>query len=218
MDEPILSFIGSIDTDMHAWFTHSRTPLMTDLFEHLTILANWQTVVLIAACVCVYLYQTDRIRQALPLLVSLASTATLIYTLKILVARPRPLDSLIDMRDFSFPSGHAGAAIALYGLMTYLLYTHLQSSQWRKAIFGIGIGIVFLIGVSRLYLGVHYLSDVVAGYGIGALGMGAGLYARHRTNTHGRQSGTPKPVAHTVTKRGPTSCRSLNAERTASRQ
>lgn len=218
MNESILSFIGSIDTELHAWFALSRTPLMTDLFEHLTMLANSQTVVLVAACICAYFYQKDRMRQVLPLLISLTSTATLIYTLKILVARPRPLDSLIDMQDFSFPSGHAGAAVALYGLMTYLLYTHLQCSRWRRAIAGIGIGIVLLIGVSRLYLGVHYLSDVVAGYTIGALGMGAGLYAQHKTNTRDRQNGILKPVAQVVTKRGPTSRRSLNTERTAGRQ
>ena len=85
--------------------------------------------------------------------------------LKLVFTRDRPFDLMIISEDgYSFPSGHAMAALGFYGFIIYIIY-HLNLSKRIKYLFIILLGIlIFLIGLSRIYLGVHYASDVIAGY------------------------------------------------------
>lgn len=82
--------------------------------------------------------------------------------------RPAPLTGLIPAQEFSFPSGHAMVAAAFYLYLAFLAWRHV--SGWRRVVTTAGLLlVVLLVGFSRLYLGVHYLSDVVAGYVAGFL-------------------------------------------------
>jgi undecaprenyl-diphosphatase len=89
--------------------------------------------------------------------------------LKLLIHRARPEMILIHARGYSFPSGHAMLSVIAYGLFTYLLC--LQNRSWKKRVVLVcGCAILaLLIGLSRIYLGVHYFSDVVAGFAAGGL-------------------------------------------------
>jgi len=79
--------------------------------------------------------------------------------------RQRPnTHRLIEISGFSFPSGHSMAAFALYGTLTYLLWRHIPALAGRIAMIVIGVALTLLIGISRIYLGVHYPSDVFGGY------------------------------------------------------
>jgi undecaprenyl-diphosphatase len=77
--------------------------------------------------------------------------------------RPAPVDALIPAQAFSFPSGHAMVAAAFYLYVGYLAW-RLLPGGWRIICAALLVLIAFLVGLSRLYLGVHYLTDVVAGY------------------------------------------------------
>jgi undecaprenyl-diphosphatase len=77
--------------------------------------------------------------------------------------RPAPVDSLIPAQAFSFPSGHAMVAAAFYLFVGYLAW-RLLTGRWRVVCAALLVMVAFLIGLSRLYLGVHYLTDVIAGY------------------------------------------------------
>ena len=79
--------------------------------------------------------------------------------------RERPLELMIITEDgYSFPSGHAMAALGFYGFIIYLICIS-NSKKFIKIVFSILLGLlIFLIGVSRIYLGVHYASDVLAGF------------------------------------------------------
>ena len=72
---------------------------------------------------------------------------------------------------FSFPSGHTTIAVAFYGLVCYLLIRKLRSYKVGVFVFLIGMFFMLTIGFSRLYLCVHYLSDIIAGYMVGSLWM-----------------------------------------------
>ena len=85
--------------------------------------------------------------------------------LKLIFMRDRPYElMIINESGYSFPSGHAMAALGFYGFIIYLIW-HFNLSKNTKIIFSLLLGIlIVLIGLSRIYLGVHYASDVLAGY------------------------------------------------------
>ena len=85
---------------------------------------------------------------------------------KFLIQRPRPdvAHRLIEQSGYSFPSGHSMCSMAFYGFLIYLAFRYVKNVKVRVAT-TVGLGVlVFLIGFSRVYLGVHYASDVIAGF------------------------------------------------------
>ena len=97
-------------------------------------------------------------------LIGLTSTAVL-FTLKAIFQRTRPLDPLIqDVAGFSFPSGHSFSSFTFYGLIAYLLWKTDISKGWKIAASVLLFLLAFIIAFSRVYLRVHFPSDVVAGF------------------------------------------------------
>lgn len=103
-------------------------------------------------------------RIALSIPVNLALVGALNFTLKNIIQRDRPTGyRLVEQNGYSFPSGHSMASFAFYGFLIYLIHKKVKDETNRK--FGIVylILLIVLIGISRIYLGVHYASDVYAG-------------------------------------------------------
>ena len=125
-------------------------------------------------------------RGALLVVVTLAGAGLLNWLLKFSFARVRPA-SFFDYPlpgSPSFPSGHALYAACVFGGLAVLLTARIRSRLLQLAVWGIAISLILLVGMSRVYLGVHYPSDVAAGYSIGviwvtAVALGDRL-ARHR--------------------------------------
>jgi undecaprenyl-diphosphatase len=89
--------------------------------------------------------------------------------LKLLIARPRPpLPHLVHVMNFSFPSGHALISMVVYGLGAYSLSVWSYTRAYKPFFIVLWIILFTSIGFSRMYLEVHYFSDVIAGYAIGA--------------------------------------------------
>lgn len=85
--------------------------------------------------------------------------------LKNIVQRPRPTEyRLINEHGYSFPSGHSMASAAFYGFLIYLIYKKVENRKLKIALMSILSLLILLIGISRIYLGVHYTSDVLAGF------------------------------------------------------
>jgi len=96
--------------------------------------------------------------------------ALAVEIIKSTVARERPevLDPILVERGFSFPSGHASLSMVAYGILAVLVSRSYLSRPTQLAVFGVVVALVFLIGLSRVWLGVHYPSDVIAGWVAGA--------------------------------------------------
>src|SRR5918996_5417352 len=124
----------------------------------------WFVLALLVAVVILF-YRRGWKLSAMLLLVSTAGSAVLTTVLKGVFQRARPelFDSGYHASFYSFPSGHATVAVGFYGMLTLVLAYRLRgTARWTLAVSGILV--VLLIGFSRLYLGVHYPTDVVAGY------------------------------------------------------
>ncbi len=86
--------------------------------------------------------------------------------LKVIIQRNRPITDnwLIMENGYSFPSGHSSVSMSFYGFLIYLIYTNLPNKKYRWPLIIFLSLIILFVGISRVYLGVHYLSDVLAGF------------------------------------------------------
>ena len=124
---------------------------------------------LVLACAVFLLLEKRRVAAWLVLFASIGATV-LGTVLKALVDRPRPdvVEHLVSVTSASFPSGHALGSMVAFGMAAYLVVLGLPSATPRR--FGIALCalLIALIGFSRIYLGVHYFTDVLGGFALGA--------------------------------------------------
>jgi undecaprenyl-diphosphatase len=123
-------------------------------------------IVAITICVLLFLYFVLGHRKELIFVVGVVVTSTLLNViLKLLFHRERPtIHRLFDATGYSFPSGHAMAAFSLYATLIFLLWKHIPTGWGRVMVVIAGSIMIAAIGLSRIYLGVHYPSDVIGGY------------------------------------------------------
>jgi len=96
---------------------------------------------------------------------NLGISALLNQILKNIIQRPRPTEyRIIDVSGYSFPSGHSMVSTAFYGFLIYLIYKNIKNKYLKISLMTLSSILIFLIGMSRIYLGVHYTSDVLAGF------------------------------------------------------
>ena len=163
------SSLTQIDLRVLNLMPNIRTPLQTSLMRIVTSLANIQAVIvfLLVAVALLWLKHQRVLAAVLILLAGGEESAT--FLLKHLIHRLRPGISLrlIGEDGFSFPSGHVVRATVLFGFLTYLLYRSWRSKKARILTLLIYFLAVFLVAISRIYLGVHYPTDVWASFLLG---------------------------------------------------
>ncbi|EOT40402.1 phosphatase PAP2 family protein [Enterococcus columbae] len=144
-------------------------PQATLLFSWLTKFGNVSTVVILAVTFLVLFIYGKRYIEAIWLAGGLIGIALAVTNLaKIFFHRPRPSgEHLVYAPGMSFPSGHATGSMILYGTLLFLLPIFIQNKTYQKIGQVLLALFIFLIGVSRIYLGVHYPSDVIAGFCLG---------------------------------------------------
>lgn len=132
---------------------------------NITRLANTKFVILFTAIMFVlFLFGVKKRKVSLVFLVSVIGSAVINQLLKFTVKRIRPdVNKLVEIGGYSFPSGHAMVSVILYGLLAYIGYKFIKINWIRNIIVFINILVILLVGISRIYLGVHYFSDVFVG-------------------------------------------------------
>jgi membrane-associated phospholipid phosphatase len=155
---------GRFAVALHA----QATPAATTGFEVVAQLGSTAVLLAVATVAAACLTRLGRRLDAAFLIVAFAGAETLTWTLKAVFQRERPSfdDPIATASSFSFPSGHALVSFAVYGALAYVLVESLRSRRARAACVAGAAVVVTAIGFSRLYLGVHYLSDVLAGYAV----------------------------------------------------
>jgi len=146
-----------------------QTPELIRFFFWVSLLGKWEIVLIFTVVVIIIFWIWGKRVYITPLLLSIVGSELFAFVGKVVIHRARPDVAIYAENSFSFPSGHATIAVAFYGFITYALIKNLK--QWNKKInaFFIGFILIALIGFSRLYLGVHYMSDVWGGYLVGTI-------------------------------------------------
>lgn len=148
-----------------------RTPTLDRVMYAITLLGNGETIVVLAGTSALIALLARRGKEAALLLLAVLASTLFFSAVKLLVGRPRPPleDARIVQGGFSFPSGHSTLAAMFYGTLAYLLIRALRHERYKILVSVAAALLIMAIGVSRVYLGVHYPSDVLAGWAAGAL-------------------------------------------------
>lgn len=160
------SYFNIIDDFVYSLVKPLISNDMTNIMQFITFFSDPIWCILLS-CLMILFVKNKKISKAF--LLNLILVFLLNYVLKIIFARSRPIDiNLIVETGFSFPSGHAMMSLGIYGFLIYLLL--LSDKNKISKIIGTCflILLIFLIGISRIYLGVHYATDVIAGFIISA--------------------------------------------------
>ncbi|WP_026733514.1 phosphatase PAP2 family protein [Fischerella sp. PCC 9605] len=144
-----------------------HTPLGDRIMLGITFIGEPVFLLLICLVLATWLLYYHRHSQATTLGIAAVGAIGLNYLLKLIFGRTRPAlwNRIVDVGQYSFPSGHAMISLVIYGFIGYLLAK--QFRRWRGWIFAFTVILIVAIGFSRLYLGVHWPTDVAAGYAAG---------------------------------------------------
>jgi membrane-associated phospholipid phosphatase len=163
--------IAAIDDPVTRWLVQHRQPRLTAAMRAVTTLGDAWFIVALVLVVTLGLWLRRRRWSEIVVLPIASGGAALIVTLiKVAMERPRPMigEIVATASGFAFPSGHSTQAVACYGALAWLI-AHVTATRVATLLaWSVAAVVAFLIGVSRLYLGVHWLSDVVGGWVLGA--------------------------------------------------
>lgn len=178
---------AALDRSVQAFAFAHRTHWLTAVLETSTWLGSSVVLIPVLLAVSGYLGWRRRDWSGVVLLwVALAGAAVLYQFFKSVISRPRPPVSqmLMHTGGYAYPSGHSTQAIVIWGLLAALAVTGLRRRRARWAILGCASFVILLVGVSRIYLGVHWITDVAGGYALGGAWLALLLAVRtHLTTT-----------------------------------
>lgn len=146
-----------------------REPISMAFFLFITHLSDATSLTILTIILTLWLLWKLQISRAIIFAAGMIFSGLLTQFLKLLTMRPRPNFAVLSQDGFSFPSGHALGAMVFFG---FLLFIILQSTKnrWIKLVFSILLPLLILAtGFSRVYLGVHWVTDVIGGWAIGGL-------------------------------------------------
>jgi membrane-associated phospholipid phosphatase len=189
-DDPLVRW----DARFNRWLNNEAWEPLVRFFEAVTLAGNSLFLfALTGAAVALSLSRGDR-PDALLLSSACVGAQALNIVLKLGFERPRPPfhDPELTVSTFSFPSGHASASVAVYGAFAIVLLRSITRWTHRAIVVSTLAVLLALIGFSRIYLGAHYFSDVLAGYSVGAGWLAFCVLAI--TVQQGRQDGLYRPV------------------------
>lgn len=141
-----------------------RTPSLNNLMKIIATISNTPATVIFIILLLIFIKNK---KVALTIPINLLIITSINQILKLIFQRPRPLGyRLLEIGEYSFPSGHAMTSMALYGLLIYLAYKLVKNKNLKVLFITISIFMIIIIGISRIYLGVHYCSDVLVGWSL----------------------------------------------------
>ncbi len=153
-----------IDNGVYNFIHSFSSPLLDKFMKVYTQLAG-PTILF---CIALSLWYIFRKKKGILIFINLCLVFILNTIVKVIIGRERPIDiNLITETGYSFPSGHAMVSMAFYGYIAYMIGQKLKKKRWLSyTVCGL---LILFIGISRVYLGVHFATDILAGWTAGLL-------------------------------------------------
>ncbi|MDD2483174.1 MAG: LssY C-terminal domain-containing protein [Candidatus Shapirobacteria bacterium] len=149
--------------------SHFRSPGVNQFMLFITYLAKGEIITVAVIFSLIILFLLRKWSYFRSLLIFVLGGELFVWIIKNIIERPRPplAESLVIENSYSFPSGHSFVAIAFYGLITFFIFESLKRKWLKILTLVLGIILILLIGASRIYLGAHWPSDVLASFASG---------------------------------------------------
>ena len=153
-------------------FVHGfASPPLTMLMQWMSFFGSTLFLTAFGVLIVIALYLKKHRRGAILFTITTVGASVLIVTLKLAFHRARPtpfFNTMLPSSD-SFPSGHSLASFCFYGALAVILTSRLKNFWLKSTVWIASLAMILLVGISRIYLGVHYPSDVVAGFAVGLI-------------------------------------------------
>jgi undecaprenyl-diphosphatase len=163
------------DQTVNNFILQVRTPGLVHFFLLVTSLALPQFAIGLSIAFLAFLSLKKKRVFLMPFLVSFLGGVLTNLLSKISLQRGRPLNAIYAESTYSFPSGHSTLAIVLYGFIFYYFWKRRKTRIGKSVVLALGLVLILGIGFSRIYLGVHYFSDVLGGYLLGLIWLCTGI-------------------------------------------
>ena len=169
-----------IDDPIRNIFYAMRADLLTPIVKVITYMGNWQCITLL--CVILLLFPQTRKTYGIPVSCGAIFVSLFNKFVKRLVLRPRPDDivHLVNIGGYSFPSGHSITSMCVYGMLIYLVRKNMKNRKHADIMTVILTIPAIAIGLSRIYLGVHFPTDVLAGWCLGIITIMVIMYIKDK--------------------------------------
>lgn len=158
--------LKAYDQNVTEFVTSFRRPALTNYFIAVTEIGDlYGYIVVLAITILVSLLVFKRWKYVVQISLVLILSAVSNLVLKRFIDRARPdIDHMVIVKTLSYPSGHAMSAIAFYGFVMYLFYKYIKNIYVKILAMFLTAVLILSIGISRIYLGVHFPSDILGGY------------------------------------------------------
>lgn len=181
---------AAFDDAVRFFFYDMRSDALTSAAKAITYLGNWQSVTVL--CIILLIIKPTRVKYGVPVSAGAISVTVINKIIKNLVRRDRPdqIYHLIKQGGYSFSSGHSITSMFVFGILIYLVRVNMQNRTAANVLTVILAIPMVCIGLSRIYLGVHYPTDVLAGW---ALGVAVMMIVIEISDRISRRSQDPSP-------------------------
>ena len=157
-----------LDLAVNLFMQRIQNPIFTTISIFLDFLFDPVILILVSFVVSIFLYVYRRKKESVVFFCSVAAAGIIIEALKFIFVRSRPPNPIIIATGYSFPSGHVIATLVFFGLLACILFRKKSQKIKLTSYFIAGI-LIFAVGFSRIYLRVHWLTDVLAGFVVGGI-------------------------------------------------
>ncbi len=162
------SSLATVDLQINSWSTSIHSATFTTVAVVISFAFDTPALLAVSLVIAIILFLRSRRRYSVLLLAAMGGDALIVSMVKTLIQSPRPLNALVYDSGFSFPSGHATGSVVFLGLLTYFTWQHWKDSSQAKAASGtLYVIITLIVGFDRIYLNVHWFSDVLGGAFLG---------------------------------------------------
>lgn len=161
------SLVSSADSSINSYMSSHQNSLIIEISKAIGYLLDPVCIIILAMIISVVMFRTRLKKDSIFFSSVMLLGGSFIYITKEIVQKARPINALVQETGFSFPSGHTLISVIFFGFFIYLALKRIKSTTYKAVISILLIISILFIGLSRLVLNVHWLSDVLGGFLLG---------------------------------------------------
>jgi undecaprenyl-diphosphatase len=165
----IFETINYLDYSVNLTMFFIRHPFWVSIMKIVTNIGDELVLIVLSFLLLLFLLYKKRYNHSFSLAFGMGGGFILVWLLKNVIQRQRPINSLVEVSGYSMPSGHATMSLIFFSLLIYFFKDKIKNKTLRILFISLNVLLILLIGFSRIYLHAHWISDVFAGYCLGIL-------------------------------------------------